>query len=288
MKKAFNVIVILGIFYIVYDMFFVKDLLYSMGDNLKSQGIIEYFSKTLSIPCGFLLLTYVYYSNKRKLFALFVIVLTFILAVIRARRGLMFMSFSILLFSYFIYYYANKGKLIKFLFPLLLILLIYFFGAKIYNENRNGLFGYITERLYEDTRTGVEECFYNDMNTKDWIIGKGINGSYYCPDIDADLSIFRNGIETDYLNIILKGGIVSLGLLLLIIVPAIFKGLFCQKIYFQKLQVFGILFYLSDLYPVPVTNFTLNYLLVWISISICYSKYIRNMPESTVIELLNI
>jgi hypothetical protein len=283
LKKIFFVIVIFGIFYIFYDILFLKELLYPFGRNLYSQSILEYFSKTLSLPSGFLLLTYIYHSNKRKLFALFVIVLTFSLAAIRARRGLMFMSINILIFSYFIYYYAHKAKFM-FLFSLLLILFIYFLGAKIYNEYRKDLFGYITERLDEDTRTGVEAYFYMDMNTKDWIIGKGINGSYYCPGIDSD---FRKGIETDYLSIILKGGIISLGLLLLIAIPAIFKGLFYSKNILSKAAAIWILLYLMNLYPSPVTQFTLNYLLVWISIGICYSKEIRNTPESTLIEMLS-
>ena len=48
------------------------------------------------------------------------------------------------------------------------------------------IFGFAIDRGNEDTRTGVEEYFYNDMNTKDWILGRGINGEYYCPDIEEN------------------------------------------------------------------------------------------------------
>lgn len=86
------------------------------------------------------------------------------------------------------------------------------------------------------------------MDTKDWIIGKGVVGEYYCP-TGATEDGYRQVIETDYLQIILKGGIISLGLLFLIAIPAIFKGLFYSKIYFQKLQPFGFYFGLLIYFP---------------------------------------
>jgi len=38
----------------------------------------------------------------------------------------------------------------------------------------------------EDTRSGVEICFYQDMGIKDWIIGRGMIGEYFCPGIDPN------------------------------------------------------------------------------------------------------
>ena len=287
-KKAFDIIVILGIGYIVLDLLFLKDLLYPYGTNTRSQGIVEDFSQNLSLPCGLLLLTYMYHSRKRRLLALFVIALTFLLAVIRARRGLMFMSINILIFSYFIYYYVQKVKLVMFVLSILIISSLYLMGVKLYNENRNGLFGYITERLDENTRTGVEAHFYRDMNTADWFIGKGINGQYYCPGIDeGSFTSYRGVIETGYLQIILKGGIISLVLLLLIAIPAIFIGIFYSKNMLSKAAGIWIFLFLIDFYPATVTTFTMHYLLVWISIGICYSNEIRNMPESKVKEIFS-
>ena len=65
------------------------------------------------------------------------------------------------------------------------------------------------------------------MKTPDWIAGRGITGQYFCPDIEEEqFNDYRSVIETGYLNIILKGGFVSLILLLLITIPAIIKGIF--------------------------------------------------------------
>lgn len=279
-KKAFNAIIILGIASVVLYGVFIKTLLIRDITNLDSQALIEYFSKTLAIPCGFILLTYLYHSRKMKLIALGVMIATFLLATIRARRGLMFMAISPLIGAYFIYLFTNKGSSLKWIFSLMLVGMVVAYGYRVYNNNKTGIFGSITERADEDTRTGVEDYFYADMETRDWIIGRGVDGKYYCPGIDDLGSVYRTAIETDYLQIILKGGILSLGLLLLIAVPAMLKGFFSSKNMLTKAAAIWILLWIIDLYPATVTTFTLDYVLVWLSIGICYSDDIRNVPES--------
>ena len=147
--------------------------------------------------------------------------------------------------------------------------------------NNNGIFSLLLQRVDEDTRTPVEMCLYSDMSPKDWLIGRGIDGKYYCPNIDEnDLTGYRNIIETDYLNIILKGGILSIGLLLAIAIPAVIKGLFYSNNLLSKAAGIWIFLWIIDLYPATVYTFSLNYVLVWISVGICYNKAIRRMPES--------
>jgi hypothetical protein len=118
------------------------------------------------------------------------------------------------------------------------------------------------------------------MGPIDWIIGKGIKGQYYCPNVDEDaVTNYRSVIETGYLQIILKGGLISLALFVLITVPAIFKGIFYSKNILSKAAGIWILLSLLSLYPATVNTFSLRYLLVWISIGICYSNKIRNIPD---------
>ena len=283
LKKVITVIMLLSVVYILCDIVFIKSLFTS--DIEKGHITLEFFSKFLGFPCGFILLTYVYHTGKQGLWALFVIILTFIFAIIRARRGLIFMSGSILLFSYLFYYYTNRGNFINRYLPVIGIFFIRLIGANVYDEKNAGILSLITERLNEDTRTDVEEYFYLDMNKKDWAIGRGINGLYYCPSgpVEDD---YRGVIETNYLQIILKGGLISLVLLLLIVIPAIFKGFFYSKNILSKAAAAWILLWLMALYPQTVATFSLSYLLVWISIGICYSKKIRNMPEEAVKNIL--
>ena len=288
LSKIFNAVIICSFIYVIYIVLFISDLLI-LGTDVESQAKIEYFSKTLSIPCGFILFSYPYYKKSHVFWALFVILLTLFFATIRARRGLMFMCSSILVISLIKYFYINKGNLVNRYLPFILLPFIVILTINIYNVNKNSAFNLITERLEEDTRTGIELFFYADMETEDWIIGRGINGIYYCP-VGIDDNVFsipdyRGGVETDYLTIILKGGLISLGLLLLIAFPAIIKGLFYSKNSLSKAASLWILLWMIDLYPTTVTTFTLNYLLVWISISLCYSNELRNLSDDTIKEI---
>lgn len=288
-KKVFNVVVILGVIYLILCLIFIKDLLIAYSD-VRSQSVMEYFTQHLSLPSGFLLLTFIYHSAKRKWFAIFIIVISFVLAVLRARRGLMFITFNIMFFAYLIYQYVNKTKVINIILSIFIIILVSAIAVKIYNDNRKGTFSLITERMGQQTRSEVEQYFFSDLKSKDWVIGKGINGQYFCPGVTEGVgrvSIYRRVIETGYLQVILNGGIISLGLLLLIAIPAIFKGLFYSKNVLSKTAAIWIFLFLLYMYPGTLTIFSMHYILVWISIGICFSNELRNMSDSRILEILN-
>jgi len=212
-KKLFIVIVILGMVFILYDILFRGNLLDLNYINNNTKFTFEHFVKILSLPAGFLLLTYNYHPRRRILLALFIIAVGAGFAIFRARRALIIMTVSPLVLSYLLYLYRSKRKILTIIFSIFLGTFLIFSGIKLYNENRNGMFSLISDRMYKNTRSDVEYNFYQDMTTQDWIIGKGINGVYFCPGIDlSDTTGYRSMIETDYLNIILKGGIISLRL----------------------------------------------------------------------------
>jgi hypothetical protein len=285
-KKLFDIILLFGIFCILFDVVFIKDLISFQNTNPRSLGIVE-ASADLSFPCAFILLTYPYHTNKRILLAAAVMLLTFLFAIMRARRGLILMTSSVLVFSYLLYIFTSKTRLVIIYFTILIGLLGLLYASNVYRPRDNRVFGYILERGDEDTRTGVEIYFYADMEPLDWIIGRGINGEYFCPDMEPDQETdYRTVIETGYLQIILKGGIVSLGLFVLIAIPAIIKGLFYSKNVFSKAAAIWIFWVTISMYPAVVNSFTLRYILVWIAIGICYSKAIRNMCEEDIKKLL--
>ncbi len=249
-------------------------------ESLRSQGLVEK-AFDLGISSGFLLLTLSYHSNKKKLFAIIIILLTLFFAIVRARRGLILMTSTALIISIILYFITTRKKII-FTYVSILLISISAIAASyyMYKIKDSQIFGFILERGKEDSRTGVELFFYDDMKTNDWILGRGINGEYFCPEIQDDLiTNYRPVIETGYLQIILKGGLISLFLFLLIAVPAVFKGLFNSKNTLSKAAALWILFAIISLYPATVVTFSLRYLLVWISIGICYSKTLRNIPE---------
>lgn len=282
LKKIFDVIFIFGILFIIYDILFIKDLLNSDRSSYISQGIVEN-SSALSFSSGFILLTYAYHAKKKQLLALWVMILGVLFAIIRARRGLIFMYGNMLLFSYIIYIYQTKFKLVIIYLTIFIALLGALYISGIYKPHNNRIFGFLSERGVEDSRADVELYFYNDMKIKDWIIGKGINGAYFCPNIEEDqITNYRGTIETGYEQTILKGGLISLGLFLIIAVPAIIKGLFNSRNNLSKVAGIWIFMSLINSYPATVNSFTLQYLLVWISIGICYSREIRNMSDSII------
>ncbi|MDP4222857.1 MAG: hypothetical protein Q8868_06030 [Bacteroidota bacterium] len=288
LKKLFNTIVILGIIYLLYDLLFIKQLLYS-GENLHSQGLSEYFIQQLSLPCGFILLTFIYHTRKINLFALLIMGVSFLIAVIRARRGLIFISFSMLTFAWLIYQMTNKTRVINIVLSLFFITIIAYAAIGIYNQNRKETFSLITERISQRTRSQVEQYFYRDMKTTDWIIGKGLAGEYFCPGVnegEGKITVYRTVIETGFLQIILNGGIISLSLFILITLPAIIKGLFYSRNFLAKAAALWVVLLLLYLYPAAPVIFTLNYIIVWISIAICYSEEIRKLSNDEMLEIL--
>lgn len=283
-KKLFQAIFILAIVFLFYDVFFLKDLL-NPGESLTSLNIVEYFSKTLAVPSFFLLLLYNYHSNRKKFFLIIIFLITVFFALIRARRGLLLMCGLTAVFAYLLYFTQFQQKLFIILLSIILGGVLAIFAYEIFMANKNGLFDYITDRGLNDTRSNVELCFYQDMGSKDWLIGRGMMGEYFCPGIDPnDTSGYRGTIETDYLQIILKGGIVSLSLFLSITIPAIFKGLFYSDNLLSKAAAMWIVWVLINMYPSTIHTFTMQYILLWITVGICYSKTIRNIPEQILLD----
>ena len=280
-KKLFNVIILLGIFYFIYDSVFIKHIIDSDRTSLLSQGILENFAGLMGINAGFILLTYVYHSKKRQMFALAMMLITILFAIYRARRGLIFICVSMLMFYLMIYLISSKRKAMVIYLGILIGIFAALYIGSSYKQSNSGLFGFLMARADEDTRSGVEDAMKDDMSNTDWIIGKGIDGHYFCTGIDVnDLIGYRSVIETGYLQIMLKGGLVSLILLLLIAVPALVLGLFYSKNILSKAAGMWILLWVIYLYPIVPNSFNIHYLVFWISVGICYSKEIRNLPEA--------
>ncbi len=288
LRSLFKVVVILNVVYVFINLIFIKLLIGPEHTSLDNLGIVEQFSKTLGVSNFFLLLTLYYHSNKRKALIIFVTLLMSFFALYNARRGLMFISASMVFFAVVLHFiYSNK----KWLYIVLSMLIISILTIKIIavlGEPNNVLFGYLKERIDEDTRSIVEFAFFNDLTVKDWIIGKGMRGEYYCPYIDEmDISNYRYVIETDYLQLILRGGLINCLLYFLIMAPAIYLGFFRSKNLLTKAAATWILLWIIYLYPTGVTTFTLHYIIVWISIGICYTEKLRNIPEPLMMNLLN-
>ena len=285
-KRLFQAIFILAIAFLVFDTFFIKDLL-SQGESLTSMYIIEYFSKTLAVPAFFLLMAYRYHSDRSKYFLIIILFVTIFFALVRARRGLLFMCGLSAFFSYLLYLSQTRNKYFIVILTIIGGGILLVLGFEFFTSSQNGIFDYITDRGLEDTRSSVELCFNQDLSFSDWIIGKGMDGEYFCPGIDPDnVTGYRRTIETDYLQLVLKGGLVSVIIFLLITIPAIVKGLFFSRNLLTKAAACWIIWALLNMYPATINTFTLQYILLWISVAICFSPFIRNIEEEDLTEYL--
>ena len=288
-KKIYKVLLIFGVCFLVLVALFFNLMRDPDRLNLQAQGLVENFSGLLAVPCGFLLMTYLYHSKekdflqlgRKNLFAGFVLLVALYFAIFRARRGLIFICGTTLASIFMVYLISAKRKM---MIIFTLVIFVGFVALFMAGRKTPAMFSFLVDRGEEDTRSGVEVYMYADMSSTDWVIGKGIKGEYYCPIVDNvnDASGFRGYIETGYLQMILKGGIMSIALLLLILIPAIFKGLFKSKNILSKAAAIWITLWIIYEYPVIGVGFTMHYLLVWVSVGICYSKKIRNMADSTI------
>ena len=284
-RKLFDAIIVLGLVSFVAA-FSMRHLL--LDRSAVTQNTIEYLARMLSMPCGFILLTYKYHSNKRKLIALAVMLIALLFSVYKARRGLSITLSSIFIFSFFLFLFTSKQKILILYLTFFILCIGGLYTTNIYNINNNALLNKIADRADEDTRSGAELYFYNDMQTKDWIIGRGMNGEYFCPGIDDDPpSDYRTLMETGYLQIILKGGLVRLALFILIAGPAFFLGLFASRNILSKASAIWIMVALLSLYPATVESISFQYLIVWISIGVCYSKQIRTLSDTDISSYIN-
>ncbi len=281
MKKIFDAATILCILFIVFVIFNLSTLLDGDSSNPYAREILEGGVKFLGLSAGLILLTFTYHSKPRRLLAIAVFIIILIFAAIRARRGLLMMTFMIGMVSFLIYFFQSNKKIGW----VLAILYLVFFGYQLiaseYTLSKISLFSNLYERGLENTRSYVENCFYSSMTTWDWIIGKGFNSGYKCPGIDE--SVFKGGlrkvIETDYLQLILTGGIVNLGLLLLIVVPAIILGLFYTRNMLTRISAIWIIIWLVFLYPSNAYTMSIFHVSVWVMISVCYSRKTRNLSS---------
>lgn len=284
LKKLFTVITVYGIAYLILDLLFIKYLIIPNRTDTLSQGVVEHFAD-ICYSCGFILFTYFYHTKKRNLIAFTAMFASLLFATIQARRGLIFMFSLMFIISYLIFTFYSKHKAIILYFTIFLSILAAFYVIQSYKIKSSNLFGFVLDRGSEDTRTNVEIYFYDDFKLNDWIIGRGIFGSYFCPNIEENQETNnRELIETGYLHTILKGGIVSLGLFTLISVPAVFLGLFYSRNILSKASGIWIAMALLNSYPTIQNAFNLNYLLIWICIGICYNKEIRKMSEDKIIQ----
>lgn len=132
-------------------------------------------------------------------------------------------------------------------------------------------FASMSDRILEDTRSDTEIDFYKDFGTFDWIVGRGMDGTYKSLSVSLSDKLYRNLIETGYLNLILHGGVLFLIPYVYFLLLAIRRG-FKSKNPYQKSFALYVAVHLVFLYPGGTPSLDLRYTILFILISFCINN----------------
>lgn len=245
-------------------------------DDYHGEGIgvfLPFFSAFLLSLTGL-------FSKKEKLLTWFIWSVYLLLMLLNARRNV---TFTLVLYGCFSYLMTLledwKRKPIKvsmiIIFSVLALLLL-----QLNMENlTSGAFSRMSHRANEDTRLGVEELFFADFATsppEDFIFGRGMDGGYFqiVKNLDTgEETDNRKGIETGYLHLILKGGLVYAVCVVLIILNAIGCARKDKNTIISRYFIMVMLSYLIDLYTTaPICSYMPRTVIFWFVIGVMTQK----------------
>lgn len=243
----------------------------------------EAIGSNLPFLSAFLLGLSTYFNKKQKNINIIIWAIYFMLMMLNARRNV---SFTLLLYAVIAYIFTSLSSIKK---NVAKTVIVYLFSILIgliillnFDSLASGVFNNMASRASADTRSGVEELFFADFSNapiSDWIFGRGMDGGYYQPmrnEETGEITDNRTIIETGYLNMILKGGIIYDVIVILIMLVTLKKGFKTNNMTLKYISI--ILFtYFIDLYTTnPVCIFSVRSILFWFCISVLSSKHIFN------------
>lgn len=210
---------------------------------------------------------------------LIIVFIQFFMSIYMARRSGVILWLFYLFICFF--FYLVYSRMSKFYYVILGVVVCYGLFELYQVMDNYSFFELLVQRGINDTRSGVEASFYKDMDETGWVFGRSWFGTYYEPAWMKN----RTSIETGFLSLILRGGIVYLILYLCVLLPSAIKGLCQSKNVFVKAFSLMIFFHIIELYPFGWPSFTIGYFSVWIGAYICQSQYYRNLTDEKVKQL---
>ena len=282
-RKIFDILFAFAVIFLIVNLVFPSFLL--------NRQNAETFISTFAIGSGFLFLNSKYLSNKKIYLSFFVVLISALSYIYLARRSAA-LTMSGFIIAGFIFSIINKSS--KAVYNLTTVFVI---GIALLflipNSFSSSLLRKMDERLLEDTRTGLFDEFYKEMDSHK-LFGKGMDGTYYYPmgeTVQDDGTVYgevvyRNIIENGYLQLYLSGGILHLILFVLILLPASILGIFKSSNAFTRICGVMILLWLIDMFFYGLPTLSIHYILIWICAGVCFKKSIRDQSESEVFNKL--
>ena len=263
---------------------------YALSRSGTGINLYETFHGILGVGAIWGILMQEYLTKVQKRWIFIAVSITILLALIQGRRSILLMYVIAMLFHVlykFSYELQSVKKRILYFFSLSSLLIIIYLFMSFYGSI---LFDTLFERMLEDTRSIVELNFLDDIRpgSFDFIWGRGISGTYYCPFVEFNGDDYREHIESGYLELILKGGFVLVILYFFFTLPAIFLGLFRSKNNLCKLSSIYCVLFSGFLYGVgSYYTFGIRYILFLFSVFICYKKNLRSLTNNDIVEMFN-
>lgn len=259
-----------------YKEIFTVEQVFVGEEYQKYIGIAGIPASFLSIS-SYMILFYAFIPAKYKGIGFLSIILYLFTALFVARRNEVLTLLVILISTFYLFIFESKkgSKFSKLLF-VLAVLGVAVATFYIYSSST---FNFFLARLSENTRSGIETMFFKSFDGKplDWIIGRGVGGTYYCPVLDTS---YRSTIETGYLYLILKGGIVSLVLFVYFLLYSAYLGFFHSNNMLTKAMAFYLLIHVIQLIPFGLPAFSFEYVFVWICVLYCQSETWRMKSDA--------
>lgn len=249
-----------------------------LGEDTKARSLAQ-IPIMWSIPAAILFFNYHLVKKKYIIISILAFILAIAFSMAFGRRSTSFYGAIFLLAALWFYISYSHMKLGKKIFIIIISIIIMVIAVN-YIINH---FHFLMERGLEDTRGGVNDAFYADMNMIDYIFGRGINGTYYDPlNIFDELNNRRTGIETGYLNIILHSGLLFFIPYTLLCLQSAIKGFFYSRNLLIKSMAIYILINYLLLFFGSYPAYNLRFYILWIGILLCNSIYFRNMNNNMI------
>lgn len=259
----------------------------NIGQLVQDEFYGESVGMYMPVFAAFLLgFPFVKKSNRRICFAIWAIYI--VLMALNARRNMMFLLFS---FGAIAYYCNNLSRFAKHRIQgigltIAAIIISILLVVPTFDFLSGNVFGRFSNHIGEDTRSSVEELFLLDFTSspiEDWIWGRGLDGSYYQEMINYDtgeVKTDRSGIETGYLNNILKGGVLYASAIVVIMLACLFRSIRVKNIYSVYLRLVFLMFFVDLYSTVLMGYFGVKSVLFWFCVSLAMSREYPHMGQT--------
>ena len=265
-------------------MFFL--IIYLIFNTLLLKRVTAEILVSTTYVCGFILLNARYLRNRKVTLSFVLMSISLLSLIYVARRNGVVTISGFILAGYFINVWNKSRSFIFRFFPMIVCCAVFLMlSLTTFTTN---LSAKLQARITEDTRSGLFKMFFVEMDDY-MVFGKGMNGDYYFPmeereyeDFTETAVEYRHIIENGYLQLLLTGGIIYIVLFLILLLPAAFLGIFKSSNQFTMACGMLILLWVVDMLIYGLPRLSLQYILIWICVGICFKPSIRRMTNDEI------